>query len=64
MGVAAEFMRDNTSGGLVTKSVCRKDGSIRYTMEEGHSYLLKESDLDTLSRYNFKPRFHQLCEKA
>jgi hypothetical protein len=57
MGMAADFMRDNTNGGLVVKAVCRKNGSIRYQMEEGHSYLLKERDLDVLSRYHFKPRF-------
>ena len=54
---AATFMRDNTTGGLVVKAIVRKDGKIRYKMEEGHSYLLDEAGLDVLSRYGFQPRF-------
>ncbi len=53
----AAFVRDNMNGGLVIKAVCRKDGSIRCQMEEGHSYLLKEPDFELLSRLGFKPRF-------
>lgn len=57
MSEAATFMRDNISGGLVVSANCRKDGKIRYKMEAGHSYLMTEADIETLSRYNFKPRF-------
>ena len=57
MNEALNFMRDNTTGGLVVKAVQRKNGDIRYQMEAGHSYLLKDADIETLSRYNFKPRF-------
>lgn len=54
---ATQFMRDNTSGDLVVKAVLRKDGAIRYKMQEGHSYLLDRAQLDILDRYEFKPRF-------
>jgi hypothetical protein len=59
---AATFMRDNTTGNLVVSANCRKDGKIRYKMEGGHSYLMTEGDIETLSRYNFKPRFKALKE--
>lgn len=53
----AAFMRDNMNGGLVVKAVVRKDGSIRYQMECGHSYLIKERDREFLSRFDFRPKF-------
>ncbi|MBO9428021.1 hypothetical protein [Sulfitobacter sp. R18_1] len=56
---ATHFMRDNTNGGLVAKAVLRKDGSIRYKMKEGHSYLLNEEQQAVLSRYSFEPRFEK-----
>lgn len=57
MSEATDFMRDNTSGGLVVSANVRKDGKIRYKMDGGHSYLIDEAGIETLSRYGFKPRF-------
>ena len=61
---AVEFMRDNTNGGLIVRSFVRRDGCIRYTMAEGHSYLIDADGIETLSRYGFTPRFKKTEEVA
>ena len=57
----AMFIRDQTTGGRITKVVARKDGSYRYQMEEGHSYTFSATQFEQLGelcgRLGFQLRF-------
>lgn len=55
---ATRFMRENVfNGNLVVHGNTTKDGRIRYRMQDGTIFLMGERDVETLSRFNFKPRF-------
>jgi len=54
---AAHFVRDNVSGTLVLSGNVRKDGSLRYTMDNDTTYVLSLKEQELLHRLNFKPRF-------
>ncbi len=61
---AVEFMRDNTSGGLVLNAHTTNDGGITYRMDSGIVYRLTPDDVKTLSRYSYKPRFVEKFTKS
>lgn len=55
---ATRFMRENVfNGNLVVHGNTTKDGRIRYRMQDGTIFLMGERDVETLSIFNFKPRF-------
>lgn len=53
---AVTFMRDNVNGNFVVRCGVYKNGDYWYKMEDGHRYRLKQSEIATLERFNFKPR--------
>lgn len=57
------FIRDQITGGRITKVVCHKNGSYRYQMDAGHSYIFSPSQFERLgdlcSRLGFVLRFEE-----
>lgn len=55
---AVRFMREQTfNRNLVVSGNVLRDGRFWYRMQDGTEFRLTQRDLETLDRYQFKPRF-------